>query len=221
VLRAVLFDFDGLILDTETPEVEILRQVFAEHGQKFPDEYWIHALGRGADQITEKPAQLLKRLCGADWEVEDMHKEIRARTVALIEQEPVRPGVEDLLLEIKDRGLLCGIASSSHHWWVDGHLQRLDILEVFDAIVCAGDVARAKPYGDLYQKLARDLGVSSDESFALEDSPNGIKGAKAAGLRVVAVENPVSRLLDLSEADARIPTLRGFGLDELWALVAP
>jgi HAD superfamily hydrolase (TIGR01509 family) len=219
VLRAVLFDFDGLILDTETPEVEILREVFAEHGQEFPDSYWIHALGRGADQFSERPAKLLKRLTNSDFDSDEMHREIRRRTIARIEQEPIRPGVEDLLIEIAERNLIAGVASSSGHPWVDGHLQRLGILSNFRRVVCAGDVPRAKPYGDLYLKLMEELGVDSSECFALEDSPNGVKGALAAGVRVIAVENPLSDMLDLSEANAKIPSLAGVGLDELWMMV--
>jgi HAD superfamily hydrolase (TIGR01509 family) len=219
VLRAVLFDFDGLILDTETPEVEILKQVFAEHGQEFPDEYWIHALGRGADQMMESPEQLLQRMCGRDFDCEALHKEVRARTVAIIEQEPIRPGVEELLTEIKERGLRVGIASSSHHWWVDGHLRRLGIFHVFDKIVCAGDVPRAKPFPDLYLRLMEELGPTPAQCFALEDSPNGIKGARAAEVPVIAVPNPLSRRLDLSEADARVETLSGLGVADLAEMV--
>jgi HAD superfamily hydrolase (TIGR01509 family) len=218
VLRAVLFDFDGLILDTETPEVQILKEVFAEHGQEFPDEYWIQALGRGADQLMDPPMILLQKMCGKEMDCEALERERRKKTVALIELEPIRPGVQDLLLEIKERGLKAGIASSSKHPWVDGHLERLGLLGLFDKIVCADDVARAKPHPDLYQELVGELGVGPDECFALEDSPNGIKGAKAAGLKVVAVETPLSRKLDLSDADVKVATLAGMSLDELWAL---
>ncbi len=219
VLRAVLFDFDGLILDTETPEVEILKAVFADHGQEFPDEYWIQALGRGADQLLDPPMVVLQRLCGREIDCQALEVERRRQTEAIIELEPVRPGIKDLLLEMRERGILAGVASSSKHAWVDTHLKRLGLFDQFDKIVCAGDVPRAKPFPDLYARLVEVLEVNLDECFALEDSPNGIKGAKAAGLKVVAIETPLSRKLDLSEADAKLPTLAGVDLDHLWNLV--
>jgi HAD superfamily hydrolase (TIGR01509 family) len=169
--------------------------------------------------MMERPMQLLERLCGIEKDCEALERDQRARTVALIEQEPVRPGIETLLTEIKERHLLCGIASSSKHGWVDGHLKRLGLFGTFDKIVCADDVARAKPFPDLYQRLMEELNVTTEECFALEDSPTGVKGAKAAGVKVVAIQNPLSRQLDLSEADAVLPTLAGCTLDDLWRLV--
>ncbi|MEZ0326858.1 MAG: HAD family hydrolase [Fimbriimonas sp.] len=220
MLRAVLFDFDGLILDTETPEVQILREMFADFGQEFPDEYWIQALGRGADRLLDPPMVFLQKMCGRTLDCDALEKERRRQTEALIDLEPVRPGIRELLLEIRQRKLLAGIASSSMHSWVEGHLKRLGLFEVFDKIVCADDVQNAKPAPDLYLKLIQELGVGPEECFALEDSPNGIKGAKVAGLRVVAVETPLSRRLDLSEADAKLPSLAGMGSDQLWELVS-
>jgi HAD superfamily hydrolase (TIGR01509 family) len=215
MLKAVLFDFDGLILDTETPEVEVLRQVFAEHGETLPEEYWTHAFGRGADQIAEKPMQLMARLCGRELDVPSLELEQRRRTVELIHEQPIRPGVVSLLEQIRGAGLKYGIASSSRHDWVEGHLDRLGLLPWFSTIVCADDVLRAKPYPDLYLLLMSKLAISAEECFALEDSPNGIRAAKDAGLFVIAVQNPLSARLDLSAADRVFPSLDGLSLSDL------
>ncbi len=169
----------------------------------------------------DPPMVFLQRLSGRNLDCEALERERRRQTEALIDLEPIRPGVLELLIEIREQGIIAGVASSSKHSWVDPHLRRLGLSVFFSKIVCAGDVPRAKPFPDLYLKLVEELLIGPDECFALEDSPNGVKGAKAAGLRVVAIETPLSRKLDLSEADAVLPSLAGTSLEELWALVRP
>lgn len=219
MLRALIFDFDGLIIDTETPEVEIWREVFQEHGAVFPDEYWINAIGRGADQILETPVQVLVRCCPNPIEAEKVKADHHRRVMAAIEAQPPRPGIVALLEDAKACGLKLGIASSSKHPWVDGHLARGGLEGYFDAITCADDVARAKPFPDLYLKACERLGVEPGEAVAIEDSPNGIAAARAAGVFVTTYPNPLTRLLDISTADHRVETLEGVTCVALGALL--
>jgi len=107
------------------------------------------------------------------------------------------------------------VASSSHHRWVDGHLARLGLLDSFEAVLCAGDVPRAKPFPDLYQAACDALGVSPSVALALEDSPNGIRAAKDAGLYCIAIPNPMTSRLDLSHADRIRDSLEGTTFDHL------
>lgn len=209
MLRALIFDFDGLIVDTETPEVEIWREVFLEHGTVFPDEYWINAIGRGADQILETPAQVLQRCCSTPIEAAVVKADHHRRVMAAINAQPPRPGIVALLEDARKCGLKVGVASSSKHAWVDGHLARLGLADRFDAITCADDVARAKPFPDLYLKACERLGVAPSEAVAIEDSPNGIAAARAAGVFVTTYPNTLTRLLDISVADHRVETLEG------------
>ncbi len=116
-------------------------------------------------------------------------------------------GVVELFREARDTGLKVGIASSSSRDWVCGHLERLAFIEGWDVIVCRADAERAKPAPDLYLKAVDALGVQPHEAIALEDSPNGVTAAKAAGLWCVAVPGPLTRDLDLSHADVRLSSL--------------
>jgi len=206
-LRALIFDFDGTLVDTETPEVEVWREVFAENGATYPDEYWINAIGRGADQIEETPRMLMERLFEGEIDLDRIDEDRHARVMARIEAQPVRAGALDLLQEARQAGLKVGVASSSKHRWVDTHLQRLGIFDHFDEIVCADDVARAKPFPDLYLAACDRLGVTVSEAVAIEDSPNGVAAAREAGVFVVAFPNPVTSQLDLSHADLVSPGL--------------
>lgn len=217
-LRALLFDFDGLILDTETPEMTEWAKVFRQHGVEFPMDYWAWTLGRGADEMVESPLDVLERLCGRSLDRESVEEGYRQRRMELIYAQPPLPGVVDLLREAEAEGVRRAVVSSSKHAWVDGHLERLGLRHFFEMTVCADDVERAKPYPDLYLMALERMELMPSEAIALEDSPNGTRAAIGAGLFCVVVPNHVTRMLDVSHASARLESLEGIGLAGLRAL---
>lgn len=219
-MRAVFFDFDGLILDTETPEVETWREVFREHGTEFPDAYWINALGRGADQITQTPAGLLAQTLAQTLDEGAVHLAARARVLAKIDASEPRPGILRLLDELRSEQIPLAVVSSSKHAWVDGYLAKLGLTHHFQFTVCADDVERAKPFPDLYLAAMSKMGVKPEESLALEDSPNGSHAAVAAGMTVFAIPNPVTSRLDISHAHWLINDLTQVSLAEVRAQFA-
>jgi HAD superfamily hydrolase (TIGR01509 family) len=147
-----------------------------------------------------------------------MNARRRARELALVDLEDLRPGVEGYLDEAKKRGLRTAVVSSSSRDWIEPILRRLDRLDHWDAIVAAnGDIARAKPQPTLYLDTLATLGLAADEAVAFEDSPNGVRAAKSAGLFCVAVPNPVTETLALDEADVVVDSLAELPLDALLA----
>jgi HAD superfamily hydrolase (TIGR01509 family) len=217
-VRALLFDFDGLILDTETPEFDAWTSVFRDHGVELPLEFWVNAVGRGAEQMTETPVAVLERLTGKTFDHESIRATYNELRMTRIYAERPLPGVLDLLAETKSAGVGCAVVSSSKHAWVDAHLERLNLRHWFQHVVCAGDVPRAKPFPDLYLEALRRFEISASEAMALEDSANGARAAVDAGIFVVAVPNPVTKHLDLSHANAILPSLDGMTLAKLDAL---
>lgn len=215
-MRAIVFDFDGTLVDTETPELNVWNEVFAEHGVTMPEGYWASIVGRGAEQEYERPKELLERLTGQPFENDrDRH----GRTMRLIAAEPLRPGVLALLEEARAAGTPCAVASSSRHSWVDPALAERRIDDFFETVVCADDVARAKPFPDLYLEACRRLGVAPEAAVAIEDSLNGMRAALAAGLATVVTPNPTTAAFDFSGATLQIDDLRQTNLAELRALV--
>lgn len=199
-----MFDFDGTLVDTETPELRIWQETFAEFGVEMPRDYWASIVGRGAEQEFERPAQLLERLSGRAFEADAAR---HVRTMDLILNQPLRPGVSSLLDEASAAGVPCAVASSSKHPWVDEGLRKRGIFDRFSVVVCADDVARAKPFPDLYLEACRRLGADPAETVAIEDSPNGLAAAKAAGLFAVCTPNSTTVDLNLSAADLIVPDL--------------
>jgi HAD superfamily hydrolase (TIGR01509 family) len=200
-IRAIVFDFDGLILDTETPEVEAWDAEFARHDLAIPDGWWHNVTGRGPEEVLEWPIDLLERLLGRPVDEHSVMARVNRIRLEGIAAAEVRPGVVSLLDAADELGVMIGLASSSAHPWVDGHLKRLGLWDRFGPVVCRGDAPRAKPQPDLYLHCCQKLGIEPRHGLALEDSPNGIKAAKAAGMWCVAVPNDVTAMLDLSEAD--------------------
>jgi len=209
-LRALVFDFDGLILDTETPEFRAWQELFAAHGGQLTTADWAHVIG-SMDSGWD-PAVELGRQTGLVYERDELRAGWKPRQVELLAQETVRPGVLDLVIGL-------GVASSSPRWWVQGNLERLGIFESFDAVATGDEVRRTKPDPAVYLLALERLLVPARAAIALEDSPNGVRAAQAAGMRCVAVPNDVSRHLDLSGADALLGSLSELSLDALpWTL---
>lgn len=208
-MQAIVFDFDGLILDTETPEFTAWQSVFADHGLVLPTEWWGQFMGRGVDMITEWPIDLLDRLVENEIDREAIHGECRARCLAEIDRQTIRPGVVDLLDDCEREGVRVAIASSSKHHWVESYLEKVGLQSRFDIICCADDVEKAKPFPDLYLMALDRLGLEASDAIALEDSPNGIAAALAAGMFVFVIPNPATALLDISRASARLDSMAG------------
>lgn len=205
-VRAFLFDFDGLIIDTETAARAGWAWLYREHGFELPEEKWATLIGTiGAPW---EPMRHLEELVGEPLDVDALNERRRARELSLLETEELRPGILEYLAEATLRGLKTAIVSSSSNRWIDMHLSRLEHAHHWDAIVAANhDVARAKPRPDLYLEACGLIGVEPAEAIAFEDSPNGVRAARAAGIFCVAIPNDVTRDLGLEEADLLLDSL--------------
>ncbi|HEY2072528.1 MAG TPA: HAD-IA family hydrolase [Gaiellaceae bacterium] len=205
-IRAFLFDFDGLIIDTETASRAGWAWLYREHGFELPEDQWATLIGTiGAPW---EPMRHLEELVGAPIDADALNERRRTHELSLLETEDFRPGILEYLEEAEQRGLKRAIVSSSSNRWIDMHLSRLERAVGWDAIVAANhDVARAKPRPDLYLEALDLLGVSPDEAIAFEDSPNGVRAARAAGIFCVAIPNEVTRSLGLEEADLVLDSL--------------
>lgn len=219
MFEALIFDFDGLILETEEPCYHAWLEIFQEYGAHLPLEVWVDCIGRSADYFD--PVRYLENEVGRALDGETLRLRQRRRYHELLEQTPLLPGVTDYIAAAGEHGLMLAVASSSSSAWVVGHLDRLDILDAWVSVQCWSAGRRAKPEPDLYLAALDALGVSANRAVALEDSPNGILAAKRAGLLCVAVPNPMTSGLDLSAADLRLPSLSAVPLVELLQKLEP
>jgi HAD superfamily hydrolase (TIGR01509 family) len=212
VIRALVFDFDGLILDTEEPVYRSWLEVYQAQGEELPFERWVHIVG--STTASFHPQHHLEAKLGRPLTREVLDGRIGRRTELVLAQS-LLPGVVELADAAAAMGLRLGVASSSTGDWVKGHLSRLGILERFDCVRCRDDVTEAKPAPDLYLAAIACLGVPASEAIAIEDSPHGVASARAAGLRCVAVPNSITARLDLGQADLIVRSLADVTLPEL------
>ena len=202
-VRAFLFDFDGLILDTEFAARAGWERLYREHGHELPTDLWATLVG--TTHAPWDPMGHLEELVGEPLERDALNERRYAHEIALIEAEELRPGIAEYLAAARQHGLKRAIVSSSNRAWVDMHLERLEEDAGWDAICTADrDPARAKPRPVLYLEALELLDVAAREAVAFEDSPNGVLAAKAAGVFCVAIPNEVTRDLGLAEAGADI-----------------
>jgi HAD superfamily hydrolase (TIGR01509 family) len=212
MFRAVVFDFDGLILDTEGPVFESWRWAFSEHGCDLSVDDWATCIGTtdAWDPLDRLAAQAV-----VDSAVVGERR--RALRDSLLAVEVVRPGVLSLLDEAGSHGVPVGVASSSPVEWVEGHLARLGLLARFDVVVCHREGVLGKPAPDLYVEACAALGAAPSDAVAFEDSMNGVHAAKAAGMRCVAVPHALTEALDLSAADLVVRSLEDVTLTGLFS----
>jgi HAD superfamily hydrolase (TIGR01509 family) len=211
-IRALILDFDGLILDTESPARAAWLDVFEEHGLTVPAARWASLLGADAD--FPQAYDMLEDHLGKPVDRGTLHTRLMARQRDLLEFQDVLPGVRALLDAAQAAGITCAVASSSDRAWVEGLLGRHDLMSTFGAVICAEDVARTKPFPDLFIKALDRLNVKANEAIAFEDSQHGVKAAKRAGLFCVAVPNEVTRCLSFEEADLVVPWIGEYSLEQ-------
>jgi HAD superfamily hydrolase (TIGR01509 family) len=211
-VRAFVFDFDGLILDTEEPVYRSWLEVYQAHGQELPFDRWIQIVG--SSTATFDPKTFLEQRLGHALAQDVLDRRVERRSELVLAQ-PVMAGVARLVDDARAMGLKLGVASSSTCQWVRGHLERLALIDRFDCIRCRDDVAAVKPAPDLYAAVVECLGVAPGEALALEDSPNGVAAAKSAGMWCVAVPNVITGGLNLSGADLKLASLDGLTASDL------
>lgn len=211
-IRAIILDFDGLIIDSETPLFDIWQGIYAEHGGTLTLDMWQHALGtdNGFDEYAE-----LARQTGVALPRETWRAQVRAELTRRCEQEPLQPGVLDRLLEARGAEIGTAVASSSFGSWVEPWLDRHDLRRLIDVVCTRDHVARVKPAPDLFLLAAERLGVTPHECVVFEDSPNGLRAARAAGMWAVAVPRGLTRDLPLPDPHVVIESLAAHTLAEL------
>ena len=214
MIKALVFDFDGLIVDTEMSSYQTWQEIYAEHDCQLPFSTWAICIG-GSPQLFD-PCEYLEQQIGRPVLREEIRLRRRQRHIRMVEAQPVLPGVEDYLLSAKRLGLKIGVASSSRHEWVDTHLTRLGLIDYFDSVKCFDDVKRTKPDPELYLAVLDALGVHGQQAIALEDSPNGVIAAQQAGIFCVAVPNPVTSQLSLLHADLCLSSLTEVRWSNYW-----
>lgn len=212
-LRGLIFDFDGLILDTELPEYHVWREFFRENGAELPLSEWVKCIGASFEVFN--PYTYLEQLTGQIVDHAAVRAVLEAKSRALIMRQEPLPGVTGLIAAARRAGLRIAVASSSSQDWVTGHLTRLEMLPCFDAICTGSQVTRVKPAPDLYQLALEQLHLDASEAVALEDSVNGVAAAKSAGLYCVAVPNAITRSLNFNQADIVLSSMEDLSLDRL------
>ncbi|MBI5687426.1 MAG: HAD family phosphatase [Verrucomicrobia bacterium] len=198
---AVIFDFDGLVVDSETPEFEAHRQIFAEHGVELTPEEWRGEVGIWSD--TRNWFAKLGEVSGRPVDTVALREEKRRRFWQVIKMEPL-PGVRALLDELHAAAVPLALASSAEATWINKAAAQLDVTRYFRAIVTGDDVTHRKPHPEGYLLAARSIGVVPGRCVAIEDSQHGLAAAKAAGMKAVAVPNWLTAGHDLDAADLRV-----------------
>lgn len=212
-IEAVIFDFDGVIIETETPDFETWRDEFASHGVELDRSLWAGFVG-GRPGIFD-PYGHLAKLTGHSIDRDVVGARRRKRYLSRVESSPVLPGVVDYMAGAKAMDLKLGVASSSSREWVEGHLTRRDLMRYVGAVRCRDDVAQVKPDPELFLSAAAALDVVPARCVVIEDSANGVTAAKRAGMYCVVVPNAMTMDMAVDHADLRLGSLDEIGLPDL------
>jgi HAD superfamily hydrolase (TIGR01509 family) len=213
-INALILDFDGLILDTETPAYESWKRVYRRFGVDLPFEEWALCVGRG---MVFDPHAHLEKLTGKSLGRDALRIERQGEVRQAVESQPLLPGVQKIFDDAEFLKLRLGVASSSPRNWVEGHLRRLHLFSRLETLKCAEDVAHTKPDPELFLSTLADLGIGASQAIVFEDSPNGVMAANRAGIYCVVATNPITSRLSFNGAriDLRVDSLADIDLPSL------
>lgn len=217
MIQAIVFDCDGLLIDTEMPYYEAFREVYQEHGVDLPLETYVQCVGSSFDQFN--PYDFLQECIGRPIRKKEVEQVVQEKRDERIAQQSLLPGVQSYLQDAKEMRLKIGLASSSSFSWVESHLKKHRIFDFFDTIQTKDHVEEVKPNPELYRRALDQLGIEGNEAIALEDSSNGLQAAKAAGMYTVVVPNAVTANLTFEGYDLKLHSLEDMSLAELIAKI--
>lgn len=212
-IDAVVFDFDGVIIDTETARYEVWKRIFQEHNQVLPRGIWVKSIGRTEYYIS--PYDLLAQVTGKSIDTDMLRAYEKRLEEQYIAQKPLTAGLLERISEARSAGGRFAIASSASRRYVEKHLADRGISNLFDALVCRDDVNKHKPLPEPYLRAVELLDAEIDYSFAVEDAPAGIEAAVSAGLFCVAVAGNMTRDMDQSKAHCIVGSLDEFTFKSL------
>ncbi len=214
---AIVFDFDGVVLDTETPLYESWEEMYSRYGVHLDLEQFATYIG-GADYFDFHLD--LERQTGLTFDRQSLMDERRGLYRKYVAGNTILPGVVDYLREARCLGYGIGLASNSDIGWVASNLRELGLYEKFDVLKTRDDVVNVKPDPEIYLAALHDLKTDPDHAIAIEDSASGVMAATSAGIFTVAVPNPITRYHDLSRADVIVDSLESTSLAEMFALAS-
>ncbi len=217
MLKAVIFDFDGTILDTESREYTIWSEIYNSYNQILPIDLWVKFIGTTWGSFD--PAMHLQEFCDEKIDIKNIKSIAHEKFLALLDVSPLRSGIEELITELVNNSILLAIASSSPFHWIKRHLEHRGLLNKFSYISTADDVEIVKPAPDIYRSLLNKMNLVSADVVSFEDSRNGIKSSLASGIFCIAVPNEITKYTDLSEANMIISSMKDIKLSELKRLV--
>ncbi|WP_108670275.1 HAD family hydrolase [Peribacillus acanthi] len=211
MIKALVFDFDGLIIDTESVWYDSYREVLSGYGMDLKIEDFSKVIGTTDEVLYQHIRENVETKIDRDTIEKETHEIYKIKM-----GEPVlREGVEDYLKAAKEKGIRIALASSSSRQWVEGYIRQLGIIEYFEVIKTRDDVSKVKPDPELYMKAVEALGIESSEALAFEDSLNGLMAARKAGLHCAIVPNPVTSNLEFEDYQVRISSMGEMTLDAL------
>ncbi|MEZ0275189.1 MAG: HAD family hydrolase [Roseimicrobium sp.] len=213
-VRALIFDFDGLILDTEVAIFDAWRELYESHGLTLTIETWAQCVG--SDFGHYDPQVELEQFVGRTLDWQPLIDQRRKRVNDILTGKEPMPGVRERLREAQEHGIVCAVASSSSHHWVDGWLDRLGLASYFSHVSCLEDTGKAKPDPSLFLHAAAALKSVPEETIVLEDSLNGLRAAHAAGMRCIVVPCEVTKHLAFDGAWRHLGSLEEFTVPDLF-----
>jgi HAD superfamily hydrolase (TIGR01509 family) len=213
MIKALIFDFDGTIIDTETAWYIAFRDAYKEHGVDLTLEMYSECIGTSLK--TFNPYEYLITDLNLPIDRDAFRESIQLQHAALMNKEKVRPGIQEYLEQASKAGIKLAVASSSKREWVEQHLEQLKLKDYFEVIRTADDVANVKPDPELYNQALEALGVTPDEAVAIEDSPNGARAAAAAGMHCVVISNTITGTLEFEMPHQRLSCLTDLQFNDL------
>ena len=207
--KGIIFDIDGLIVDSETVTMDLMVKRFGEYGVEITREFYTSFVGHSRKDIDE----MLVELCGEGVPSVEIMDGIHSYmdTIPL----PVKPGFFNIMDSAKEAGYILGVGTSSNYNHAKHSLGNIGVLERFDVVVCADMVSKSKPEPDLYLKALEKMGLEPDEAWILEDAQAGVESGCNAGIDVICIPDmlmPKKEVLDRAFAVVK-------DLDEAWKVI--